>query len=843
MNSIYKAGGFDRHQGEHFKNCAYVLIEKPEINKAKYRYYSESFTNRDSYLNQSPLALKLDSHFKSESQPISLEYSQLDRPNKRKKHSLASNALNFNPNNKSRSKKSLILSSSDTEVKVTRNKSLPGNYPTKKIKIKLPANNRNTIHALPIIKPSKKLNIRESVKSFNNSIAVESRKSMNYKIDPVEPHNSVIDLSEPKNDLQATPTNELNNELTDCFENMNINQQTLQDNSKIVESNSWGEVSTTEWPPAFSENWNQVSNESPSAQKNNDWPNMRTDVATDENHNIIRLNSNSDNLPKIKQKPSQIPKLIDDFITKQQQPVNNTLGFNEYLLQKETINSNLKKNTPLSREDLENWSIISEAISAWLPACSNFQSRKLVTSTFSSHDYYINSERQFVIASTEGSLNKYIAVDWVSLNLTRQRLELETGDTFLVLPHKLMSSVEIIKFYQPKDYYVAKKRIQKHNKNIQKQEKSKSILRQIIFEWHRLQKVEKLKSHAYLAFDCEMWERNHDYLTEIGWAIYDNNKKKYLSRHYIIAEHFYLENSRYVGDHRDKFLFGNSIVAPLEIALQCLVKDIASVSPVIIIGHDISMDLKILLKHGIDFSQNSLFVKKFDQVTNSKNSFSIVDTSTLFMARICSINQAPSLTAVLKYYNITVTFPHNAGNDAVYTLFGFLKLVRDEIPSFLGKPSSALLADDSNILITRDRLLIKTQNNLNTENKKSVGIYDSNNKSDNDSDQNSLIDYYNTETNNQSKVESKQKHSFKSSLSSIKPKFNSNKAELTAENLRSIPAFKREKSKNNENVVNISDELDFFKESSTQAISPNPKTVVLKAENIKELDLLLGFEY
>ncbi|OMH85020.1 hypothetical protein AX774_g1439 [Zancudomyces culisetae] len=304
-------------------------------------------------------------------------------------------------------------------------------------------------------------------------------------------------------------------------------------------------------------------------------------------------------------------------------------------------------------------------------------------------------------------------------------------------------------------------KVKKTNKKLGRQERENSILRQIIGQWHKLAQLvggneNKSKNQpqnvCLVSIDCEMWERNQNYLLEIGWAMYDktkgagdgsedvyeedggddDEKGAFLARHYIIAEHYQLHNSKYVGDYRDKFMYGKSVVAPLRTALRRLASDLSSIGNgcdeknnendsssssgsgntrplVVILGHDLRSDLQILKQHGIDLdvNMNGGMNGEYNNKENhnfNRNIRGIVDTSVLFMAVARSISQKSSLINILHHYNLingdgngngignsngnngssneskdkpSLYYPHNAGNDSVYVMKAFLAMVRD----------------------------------------------------------------------------------------------------------------------------------------------------------------------
>ncbi|KAL9052680.1 MAG: hypothetical protein Q9162_005239 [Coniocarpon cinnabarinum] len=81
---------------------------------------------------------------------------------------------------------------------------------------------------------------------------------------------------------------------------------------------------------------------------------------------------------------------------------------------------------------------------------------------------------------------------------------------------------------------------------------------------------------------------------------------------------------------------------------------------VVLVGHDIDQDIRYLRRTGVDLA--------------SFETAATLDTCNLYRAHEHEWN-ATSLSAILSQYDMTAWNAHNAGNDAVYTLWGMLALV------------------------------------------------------------------------------------------------------------------------------------------------------------------------
>ncbi|KAJ3130476.1 hypothetical protein HK098_000041 [Nowakowskiella sp. JEL0407] len=81
----------------------------------------------------------------------------------------------------------------------------------------------------------------------------------------------------------------------------------------------------------------------------------------------------------------------------------------------------------------------------------------------------------------------------------------------------------------------------------------------------------------FITLDIETWERDHDYLTEVGWTILkvgDDRALRVQSKHYVVEENVSKRNGRYVADNRYNFQFGETVTAPLLKLKRALNEDI-----------------------------------------------------------------------------------------------------------------------------------------------------------------------------------------------------------------------------------------------------------------------------
>lgn len=171
---------------------------------------------------------------------------------------------------------------------------------------------------------------------------------------------------------------------------------------------------------------------------------------------------------------------------------------------------------------------------------------------------------------------------------------------------------------------------------------------------------QKLNNGAsVLSIDFEMFECEHSIILELGIA-YGTKDQGPEVHHLIVEEHLKYKNGRYVPDHRDKFLFGDSTLVSMGKMKEILQQYISKSS--------------ILIAHGVDTELN--FCKKFDM---SLNHICSIDTAVWFK-HVHHTNRQLGLANCLKHYQIENNYHHNGGNDAVRTLQLAQQLVNEELP-------------------------------------------------------------------------------------------------------------------------------------------------------------------
>lgn len=181
-----------------------------------------------------------------------------------------------------------------------------------------------------------------------------------------------------------------------------------------------------------------------------------------------------------------------------------------------------------------------------------------------------------------------------------------------------------------------------------------------------------------VAIDIEAYERSHRAITEVGIATLDTQDlinqspgsngedwHQYIhARHFIIEEHKHFVNKDFVRGCPDKFEYGKSELVSI--------KDIASVlancfrtasgenQKIVLVGHDVKNDIDYC--HQLGFS-----------ILNRSSLIEVLDTAVMYKA-ITGEQQSRALGSIVYDFDLTAWHLHNAGNDAVYTLWAWLAM-------------------------------------------------------------------------------------------------------------------------------------------------------------------------
>ncbi|GAA5884552.1 hypothetical protein JCM16303_000024 [Sporobolomyces ruberrimus] len=110
--------------------------------------------------------------------------------------------------------------------------------------------------------------------------------------------------------------------------------------------------------------------------------------------------------------------------------------------------------------------------------------------------------------------------------------------------------------------------------------------------------AEEVGKASFVSIDIETWERDHDLVTEVGFAksTWRNGGFEPMEiRHFVVKENGHLRNGRFCPDARDHFHFGPSETYSAKSLARFLTAELLSPSyPVFLLLHDHRSDLKSL---------------------------------------------------------------------------------------------------------------------------------------------------------------------------------------------------------------------------------------------------------
>ncbi|CAI1870015.1 Good for full DBP5 activity protein 2 [Saccharomyces pastorianus] len=192
--------------------------------------------------------------------------------------------------------------------------------------------------------------------------------------------------------------------------------------------------------------------------------------------------------------------------------------------------------------------------------------------------------------------------------------------------------------------------------------------------------------------DIEAFEANQRVVTEIGISIYDPRENMVPSMvpitknyHLIIEESLELRNQKWVCDYKDCYLLGESYVLKLKECVQFIqslinyylvpVTDEDKTWSRAFVGHHVSGDLKWLETIGVKFPGRG-YEGRLDHtlfLADHPGDMDVFVLDTEQFYRKSYGEKGSSLGKILRLFEIPHAFLHNAGNDAYYTLYLFMK--------------------------------------------------------------------------------------------------------------------------------------------------------------------------
>lgn len=183
------------------------------------------------------------------------------------------------------------------------------------------------------------------------------------------------------------------------------------------------------------------------------------------------------------------------------------------------------------------------------------------------------------------------------------------------------------------------------------------------------------RNRVLIGVDLEAWEKNRDYITEIGFAIYDPRGQEsammpdIFNVHIKIRDNAHLRNGEYVPDNFHGFNGPKSFVMNRTQAVsfaQAIFDYYCGsqgphMSDSLWIGHGIDGDLQMLRNMGVNFV-DTLYG---------------IDTKKLF--EISYGSKGANVAMMLTATQIPYARLHNAANDAYYTLLACMKMSHPQL--------------------------------------------------------------------------------------------------------------------------------------------------------------------
>jgi len=155
----------------------------------------------------------------------------------------------------------------------------------------------------------------------------------------------------------------------------------------------------------------------------------------------------------------------------------------------------------------------------------------------------------------------------------------------------------------------------------------------------------------FVSVDIESYEVDHSKILEIGWSVWDSGLNVFQDKHYAVQEYRHLKNGKWVADRRDRFMFGETVWAPLNECTKAFQDDLERATECndrgwfALIAHDMGSDERYLRQMGVNFPKEMI---QFD-------------TKDMNAARVQSAHDSTKLETVLDEMDIENYCLHNAG--------------------------------------------------------------------------------------------------------------------------------------------------------------------------------------
>lgn len=207
-----------------------------------------------------------------------------------------------------------------------------------------------------------------------------------------------------------------------------------------------------------------------------------------------------------------------------------------------------------------------------------------------------------------------------------------------------------------------------------------------------------LRNRPLISIDVEAWEKNKQFITEIGFTTYDPRINPDLiypvikPHHILIKEHMKKTNGKFVANNKKFFIGGESYSLLMQSATKLMKQVIEKYiieNEAVLVGHDVLADVRWLQSLGINFPENipTIDTLKLHQLTRTSGG---------------------TLRTMCRNLDVPHAYLHNAANDSYYTLLVAMKLcdpntrITKQLDIFMDKKSAPKPKKVKNLLQLSD---------------------------------------------------------------------------------------------------------------------------------------------
>ncbi|CCM03189.1 uncharacterized protein FIBRA_05311 [Fibroporia radiculosa] len=277
---------------------------------------------------------------------------------------------------------------------------------------------------------------------------------------------------------------------------------------------------------------------------------------------------------------------------------------------------------------------------------------------------FANGEMRLLFSSAQVEYLRY----WLhAMQLTRAPIPIPSSDSLLQAKDLTNCSPVVYK-----DAATLKKAVKTIDKNNKRLKGTGTLLttRRISFE--KIRTFWAAHVGTWLAIDFEAWDRDHTVLTEFGWSLarWEDEGRKKIDEdgHMVVKEHIGYMNT-YVEQNRDHYSFGKSEIVDkmtFRQRIRDMIADHRAAGPLFLVFHDNSQDIKYLRSEYLQALSDFEYLLPDQPPTTGVY---VVDTGNMFSALEGeSGGNMRSLERVCRHLQVPVSYLHNAGNDAHYTM-------------------------------------------------------------------------------------------------------------------------------------------------------------------------------